>query len=140
MGTGTEAIRQELERVLKGAIFVRNERLSRFLRFVVERHLRGRAHEIKESVIAIEVFGRKPDYNPKHDPIVRTEATRLRARLSQYYMDEGRCDPLVIEQPKGGYLPVFRKSEVAPVRDLPCRPGDFGCFRRLPVSRWLWLP
>jgi TolB-like protein/Flp pilus assembly protein TadD len=73
--------------------------------------LEGRDHELKESVIANEVFGRKPDYNPKRDPVVRTEAGRLRARLSEYYMGQGRDDTLVIEVPKGGYAPVFRQAE-----------------------------
>src|SRR5215831_9199520 len=55
-----QAARQQLERVLRSPGFARNERLSRFLRFVVERHLEGRDHELKESVIAVEVFGRRP--------------------------------------------------------------------------------
>src|SRR5579864_3228748 len=114
-----EGARRELERVLEGAVFRRNERLSGFLRFVVERRLQGRGEELKESVIAVEVFGRKPDYNPKQDPIVRTEATRLRARLSQYYAEEGKGDPLVIDLPRGGYVPVFRQTTpVAQVPDL----------------------
>jgi serine/threonine-protein kinase len=104
-----EGARRELERVLESAVFRRNERLSGFLRFVVERSLEGRTQELKESVIAIEVFGRRPGYNPKHDPIVRTEASRLRARLSQYYAEEGKADPLVIDLPRGGYVPVFRE-------------------------------
>jgi TolB-like protein/Tfp pilus assembly protein PilF len=108
---GGRAARQELERVLQSPCFARNERLSRFLRFVVERHLEGRDDELKESVIAVEVFGRRPDYNPKHDAIVRTEAGRLRARLSEYYLGEGRGDPLLIELPKGGYAPRFRQTE-----------------------------
>ena len=91
--------------MLASAGFSRNERLSRFLRFVVERHLEGRDGELKESVIAIEVFGRSPDYDPRQDSIVRTEAARLRARLSEYYIGEGKGDALVIELPKGGYAP-----------------------------------
>ncbi|HKE29054.1 MAG TPA: tetratricopeptide repeat protein [Bryobacteraceae bacterium] len=87
---------------------MRNERLSRFLRFVVEQHSDGRDEELKESLIGIEVFGRSPGYDPKRDPIVRTEASRLRARLSEYYLGEGKADPLVIALPKGGYVPVFR--------------------------------
>ena len=126
-----EAARGELERVLGSTVFKRNERLAGFLRFVVERRLEGRAHEIKESVIAIEVFGRRPDYNPKHDPIVHTEATRLRARLSQYYMDEGKGAALIIELPRGGYIPVFRQVEAAQVRDQVPNP-------RVTHSR-LWL-
>src|SRR5262249_36564206 len=106
-----QAARQQLERVLRSSGFARNERLSRFLRFVVEQHLNGRDHELKESIIAIEVFGRRPDYNPKNDAIVRTEAGRLRARLSEFYIGEGKNDPLIIELPKGGYTPAFRRVE-----------------------------
>lgn len=73
----------------------------------------GRVSELKESLIAIEVFGRKPDYDPKLDSIVRTEAGRLRARLAGYYAGEGSGDPVIIELPKGGYIPVFRQPEAA---------------------------
>src|SRR5215831_5158388 len=102
---------QQLERILQSPGFSRNERISRFLRFVVERHLEARDNELKESLIAIEVFGRPPDYDPKRDPIVRAEASRLRARLSEYYLAQGKDDPVVIELPKGGYIPVVRGAE-----------------------------
>jgi TolB-like protein len=105
-----QAALRELERVLASPGFARNERLSRFLRLVVERHLEGRDAELKESLLAIEVFGRPPDYDPKQDPIVRTEASRLRARLSEYYLGEGKSDALVIELPKGGYVPALRQA------------------------------
>src|SRR5215467_15629207 len=112
----SEAVRKQLERVLASEGFGRNERLSRFLRFVVERHLEGRDSELKESLIAVEVFGRKPDYDPKLDSIVRSEAARLRSRLIEYYAGEGSEDPVVIELPKGGYAPQFRQPETAPAR------------------------
>src|SRR6266487_4250040 len=102
-----QAARRQLERVLASAGFSRNGRLARFLRFVVEQHLEGRDGEIKESVIAIEVFGRRPDHDPKQDSIVRTEAGRLRARLREYYAGEGKHDAWVLELPKGSYAPVF---------------------------------
>src|ERR1041384_3452622 len=104
-----QAARRQLERVLESAGFSRNERLSRFLRFVVEGHLDGKDQELKESVIAIEVFGRRPDFDSRLDPVVRTEAARLRARLNEYYIKEGQADGLVIELPKGGYVPRFRE-------------------------------
>src|SRR6266851_3945951 len=97
------AARRQLERVLASSGFSRNERMARFLRFVVEQHLDGKDSELKESVIAIEVFGRRPDHDPTQDSIVRTEAGRLRARLAEYYIGEGKSDALVIELPKGGY-------------------------------------
>ncbi len=87
--------------------------MSRFLRFVVERQLEGRDSELKESLIGIEVFGRRPGFDTQQDSTVRSEAARLRARLAEYYGGEGSADPLVIELPKGGYTPRFRQHETA---------------------------
>ena len=121
-----QAIRRQLHRALASANFSRSERLSRFLRFVVERHLEGRDNELKESVIAIEVFGSR-DYDPQRDSIVRTEAGRLRARLAEYYVGEGGGSPVIIELPKGGYVPVFRRL-------------DEPHAKRKSWARWRWLP
>src|ERR1700688_4536137 len=94
-----QAVRRQLERVLESPGFARNERLSRFLRFVVEGYLDGKDHELKESVIAVEVFGRSPDFDSRLDPVVRTEAIRLRARLSDYYLKDEKSDAVFIELP-----------------------------------------
>src|SRR5260370_5001969 len=135
---GGEGVRQEVERVLVGGGFAGGECLSRFLRFVVERHLEGRDAELKEPLIATEIYGRKPDYDPKQDSIVRTEAGRLRARLLEYYAGEGSGDALIIELPKGGYAPVFRQQEAAPKiqEAAPKITGD----HRTASSKWLVLP
>src|SRR5438876_5436422 len=144
-----QAVRQELERVIESPGFSRNERLSRFLRFVVEGHLDGKDHELKESVIAIEVFGRRPDFDHRLDPVVRTEAVRLRARLSEYYIKEGKTDALVIELPKGGYVPRFCAAEGARQVTAPLRektPGRFwpalglaGVVMGLATAGWWWI-
>jgi TolB-like protein/Flp pilus assembly protein TadD len=107
-----QAASEELERVLASPGFARNERLSKFLRYIVECHLDDRDGELKESLIGIHVFGRAPGYDSKKDPIVRTEATRLRARLSEYYVGEGKANPVVIELPRGGYIPVLLRSQI----------------------------
>jgi TolB-like protein/Flp pilus assembly protein TadD len=112
--TDVDAARRQLERVLANPLFFRNERMCRFLRFLADRHLDGKDSQIKESVIAVEVFGRKPDHDPSQDSIVRTEAGRLRARLAEYYLGEGKADAIVIELPKGGYTPAFRRREATP--------------------------
>src|SRR5271155_62243 len=112
--TDPEAASRQLERVLASAGFLRNERMSRFLRFLAERHLEGHGNQLKESVIAVEVFARKPDHDPLQDSIVRTEAGRLRGRLAEYYVGEGKDDAIVIELPKGGYTPAFRLRDGAP--------------------------
>ena len=87
--------------------------MSRFLRFLAERHLEGEGNQLKESVIAVEVFGRKPDHDATQDSIVRTEAGRLRGRLAEYYVGEGKDDAILIELPKGGYTPAFRLRDPA---------------------------
>jgi TolB-like protein/Flp pilus assembly protein TadD len=103
-----ELLRAELARVLSSACFARSDGVSKLLQFLVERHIEGKDDALKESVIGVEVFGRRPDYDPKLDSTVRTAAVRLRARLSKYYSTEGSQDPFVIEVPKGGYVPRCR--------------------------------
>jgi TolB-like protein len=129
------AIRQELDRLLESPGFVRNARMSHFLRFLIERHLEGKDDELKESVIGIEVFGRRPDYDPKQDSIVRTEAARLRSRLVEYYSGEGRSNPWTIDVPKGGYVPYFRLRERSETV-----PQHAGTPRPVPSTRrrWVW--
>jgi len=112
--TQVEILQAQLQRVLASPGFARNERMSRFLRFIVERQLHGREGELKESLIGIDVFGRKPGFDPQQDSVVRTEAGRLRSRLSEYYTGDGKDDPLIIELPKGGYVPVFRRRAEEP--------------------------
>ena len=114
-----QVLRDELERVLSSTCFARVERTSKLLRFLVEQQLEGRESELKESIIGVEVFGRPPDYDPKVDSTVRTEAVRLRARLSKYYSTEGSQDPIVIDLPKGGYVPTFRQPEPLPDMKAP---------------------
>src|SRR5580692_5970630 len=108
-----KALREALDRVLSSGCFARSEGLSRLLRFLVERLLEGREAELKESLIGVEVYGRKPDYDPKLDSTVRSEMTRLRSRLSKYYLTEGSQDRLVIDLTKGSYVPGFRQLEPA---------------------------
>ncbi|HKE22577.1 MAG TPA: hypothetical protein VKB88_09325 [Bryobacteraceae bacterium] len=106
-----ELVRRHLDRMLNSTAFAGADRSSRFLRFVVERTLAGRTQEIKESVIGVEVLGRNPSFDPKTDPIVRTEAGRLRSRLESYYQTEGRDDRVRIALPKGGYAPEFSEYQ-----------------------------
>jgi serine/threonine-protein kinase len=105
-----DAVTACLERVLASPHFLRSHRLARFLRFTVEAALEGRAEELKERTIAVEVYGRRLDYDPRCDPIVRSEAHRLRAKLEAYYAHEGCGDLIAIEVPKGSYLPAFRRN------------------------------
>src|SRR4030095_16197957 len=108
-----DAIRVQLEKILASSGFAHAERKSRFLRFTVESVLAGRGDQIKEYLLGVEVFDREASYNPQIDPIVRVEAGRVRSKLKEYYEKEGRQDPVVIEFPKGSYVPVFKMREAA---------------------------
>jgi TolB-like protein/Tfp pilus assembly protein PilF len=106
-----ELIRAELEKILSSSTFTKSERISKFLRFVVEQDLAGQGDHLKEAVVGIEVFGRAASYDVRQDSVVRTEASKLRDRLKLYYATEGSVDPVVIELPKGGYRPAFQYRE-----------------------------
>ena len=113
-GSGTNpspteaAIRQQLEKILTSPQFVNSPNLHNFLRFIVEKTLAGESADIKGYTVATQVLGRKADFDPNLDPIVRIQAGRLRRALEQYYGVQGKSDAVVIDVPKGSYVPVFR--------------------------------
>ena len=100
------AVCEQLQKILDSPSFEASERRKRFLRYVVEEMLAGRADRLKGYSIAIEVFDRDDSFDPQTDPVVRLEARRLRRALEHYYLTAGRDDPIGIEIPKGGYAPV----------------------------------
>lgn len=100
------SIRLQLDRILQSDGFKDAGRIGPLLSYLVERTLAGESSSIKESVLGVEVFQRPADYDPRTDPIVRVEARRLRSRLEEYYQ-ANPGDPVVIQLPKGGYVPVF---------------------------------
>src|SRR5262245_8084227 len=102
------AIRAQLEKILASEAFTRADRMSRFLRFIVQETLKGRGAQLKEYLIGVEVFDRDATYDPRTDPVVRGEARRLRAKLMEYYEHEGRDDAVRIQLPKGSYAVVFQ--------------------------------
>jgi serine/threonine-protein kinase len=126
-----ESIREALRKLSSSARFASSERLCRFLRFMVEETLAGKTDQLKETIVGAEVFGRKPDYDPRLDAVVRIEAVKLRARLKEYYENEGRNDPVRIDVPKGGYVPVF--SPQAPA-EAPAVSAPVALRRRA------WIP
>lgn len=102
-----DAVRAELHRVLNSSQFDASERNRRFLAYVIEETLAGRAGRIKAYNIATEVFGRDVNFDPQLDPVVRMEARRLRRSLERFYLIDGRASSLRIAMPKGGYVPEF---------------------------------
>ena len=101
-------IRACLAKILSCPLFAQAERQQKFLSYVVEQTLAGRGDRLKGYSIGAEVFERSDDFDPQVNAIVRVEASRLRAKLREYYDSEGRGDAVRIDLPKGGYVPQFR--------------------------------
>jgi hypothetical protein len=120
-GLSIEAIQIQLERISASQGFIHSDRMTRFLRFAVEQSLQGRADQLKESVIGMEVFDRTSSFDPRTDTIVRVEARRLRAKLKDYYESEGRDDIVLIDFPKGSYVPTFLARQKENHEELQAR-------------------
>jgi adenylate cyclase len=106
------AIRAELSSILSSPEFRSKPTLSRFLQFVVEQALAGNAHQIKGYTIATQVLNKSESFDAVKDPSVRILGGRLRASLDRYYAAFGREDPVLIEMPRGTYVPVFHHHAV----------------------------
>jgi len=100
-----EEVEAQLNRLLASESFSGAVRSQDFLRFVVDEVLAGREERIHGTTIGMEVFERPHDFDPQADPIVRVEAGRLRRRLERHYLTDGADDPVLIEIPKGSYVP-----------------------------------
>ena len=93
-------------------ILARSPTVAQMLKYICEQHLSGQERDIKEYNIAVEAFGRPPDFDQARDSIVRVEAHRLRKRLQEYYRGEGADHQIQIVVPSGTYIPQFvRRSE-----------------------------
>src|SRR5579872_4954818 len=106
-------MRAELDRILLSAEFQGSERRSRLLKYLVEKAIVG--EPVKEYSIGVDVFGKRPDYDPRIDPAVRVEMGRLRTRLSTYYAGQGNANRERLEFPKRSYIPTLLVADQAPV-------------------------
>lgn len=100
--------------------FRKAPRLSRLLRYLVERWQAGAERDTTEYGIGIAVFDRAPlAYSTGDDPIVRVQIGRLREKLRTYYAGPGRNDGIVISIPIRSYMPVIRQRSGSPQEQRP---------------------
>ena len=134
LGSLTEE-RMEVEAVLRSGIFDRAPGLEQLFIYITSKFLEGSADDIKEYNIAVEAFGRSADFDQSRDSIVRVQAHRLRERLAEYYLSEGRSHLVQIEIPNGRYTPKFRFA--APdAATSPIAPPEYADERR-PEPSWV---
>ncbi|WP_042302757.1 tetratricopeptide repeat protein [Paraburkholderia kururiensis] len=116
-------VRDELARVLKSHCFATSGRMRALLDYLVNETLQGRGDRLKEYTIGIEVFDRGTDFDPRIETVVRTEAWRLRSRLTLYYQTEGAHNPVRIELAKRSFATAaYRVATATPAlafADLP---------------------
>jgi hypothetical protein len=108
-----EERRALIERVAGSEHFSRSARLRDFLLYVGKQSLKDGRAEIHEQEIGAKVFGRSATYDRSQDNIVRVNATELRKRIDLYFASDGLHEPLILEIPRGGYKPVFRRRPLA---------------------------
>jgi TolB-like protein len=87
--------------------------LRDFLSYIVQETILGRAKDIKEYNIAVDVLKKPSDFKPGHSGLVRVHARRLRTALEVYYREHGSRDTCIISVPTGRYIPVFRKADAS---------------------------
>jgi tetratricopeptide (TPR) repeat protein len=119
--TSRDAIIRHLDSILASPAFVKSKRMGEFLAWVVNQSLSGDEAAITERNIALQVYGRPTDFDPKIDAIVRAEAIRLRNKLREYY--ESSASSQRIEIRKGAYAPIFVGFGSAPEPRLAVKPS-----------------
>lgn len=142
-----------VQRIAVSRRFQRSTLLTNFLLYISRQALTGNAASISEHQIGVQVFGRREQFNRSDDNIVRNYARMLRARIDEYFQSEGKDEPLRLDIPRGGYVPVFTpatptgdaqipasaEAEAAAV-DFPARPfrdAPSAHSQRLLPAGWL---
>ena len=121
----TDVERQELDWLLASGVLGRSGNVARVVKYICEERFAGRSHLIKEYTIATEALGRRPDFDPNTDTIVRVTVHSLRKRLKAVYQNEGAARPLRLVVPPGHYDPAFVPTPRIESHDLalPQEPG-----------------
>jgi hypothetical protein len=133
----TEKQKRDLvRRVLQSSLISSSRALQAFLQFVTDHAIAGDLEAIKEQRIGTEVLGRKPDYDPAADNIVRVRAHELRQKLARHFSEEGAAEPIVITIPKGSYVPLFMPRPVP----LPNKVTPESVTARAKTALRAWAP
>ncbi len=131
-----------VQRVVSSQAFGRAPALRAFLLYITDQAISGQADKLKEQAIGAEVLGRKPNYDPADDNIVRVRAHELRERLARYFASEGSAEPVVVTIPRGAYAPEFVPREAAPAeKPVPAKVTEIPHEPEKKPSRtgWRWV-
>ena len=96
-----------VQRIVSSAHFVKAPQLTDLLIYVTRRALEDKATSLSEYELGCNALGRRADFNPNEDNIVRVQVRHLRKKLEDYFLTEGREEPVILTIPKGAYVPCF---------------------------------
>lgn len=131
-----QEVREELARIVSSRTFGPRSAIHNLLSWLVDRTLSDPDAPLKEYSIGVEAFGKSEGYDPQQDAYVRVQASKLRAKLQEYYLTEGASDRIRIELPKRQFLLEFHEQEApaapqgegpAPRRVAPALFAILGC-------------
>lgn len=94
-------------RVAASRPFSRAAQLRELLLYLAEKAIAAPGEDISEQEIGCRVLGRRPDYDPQADNIVRVQIRHLRQKLDEYFATEGLQEPVVVTVPKGSHVVRF---------------------------------
>ncbi len=97
-----------LEGILASSEFSQAKKHQDLLRYLVEASIRSEF--VKESSIALEIFGKDAAFSPAIDSSVRAYVSNLRKKLEHYYLTQGVNDKIKLVLPKGHYHVEFREA------------------------------
>jgi hypothetical protein len=106
-----DLVQDQIQRILRSEEFRTSESLRRLLIYLAEKSASGEADQLKEYIIAIDGLGKPSSYDPQHSSAVRIQIGRLRQKLSEYYRDQGKADPIVVELPKGRFRLTYQQRQ-----------------------------
>jgi len=112
-----QEIKEYLGRLLATQQFAAAGRRGQLLGYLVNHTLAGDADKISEYAIGLDVFQRPTSFDPRIESLVRTEVSRLRRRLKEYYADEGARDPIVFDLPQRSYVVDFEFREMKEIAE-----------------------
>lgn len=116
--TGHE-LSAQIERILWSKTFNGSTTLRQLLTYLSKRANENSADPVRAREIAGEVFGRTENFDAQSDSIVRVHTGRLRAKLAEYYQNEGADDDLIVAIPRGHYALTWRHRPAAGAETHP---------------------
>ncbi len=136
MFSGAEEPQAQIDRILQSETFHSAAVLRRLLRFLADKALSGEADQLNEYSIGVDALGKPSNYDPREDAIVRLHIGRIRQKLGDYYRNEGKDDPLILELPKGRFKLKWEVRSAPAAEPPKTEPQNPGGHQRKSVLVW----